>query len=122
MMTTGLRLRGTRLGAPRLQVVEPGVVAAELELDHAGRAVAVLGHDHLSDARPLLRFVVFWPIKKHYNITVLFYGTRFSQVTEDRSLVGPLLRCAAQLRDGDHGDAQLARKALQCTGYRRHLL
>src|SRR6266487_6852528 len=97
MMTTGLRLRGTRLGAPRLQVVEPGVVAAELELDHAGRAVPVLGHYHLGDARPLLRFVVFWPIKKHYNVTVLFYGTRFSQVNEDRALVGALLRSTPEL-------------------------
>src|SRR5438876_4272196 len=98
MMTTGLRLRGTRLGAPRLQVVEPRVVAAELELDHAGRAVAVLGHDQLGDARSLVRFVVLWPVKKHYKITVLFKSTALSQVTEDRTFVGPLFWRTTQLR------------------------
>src|SRR2546427_8635823 len=122
MMTTGVRLFGTRLGSSCLQVVEPRVVAAELELDHAGRAVAVLGHDHLGDARPLLGFVVLGPIKKHYNVTVLFYAPALSQVAQDRSLVRTLLRCSAQLRDGDDRNAQLTRQTLQRTRYRRHLL
>src|SRR6266568_8700619 len=97
MMTTGLRLRGTRLGSPRLQVVEAGVVAAELELDHAGRAVAVLGHDQLGDARPLLTFVVLRPIKKHDYVRVLFNRARLPKVAQDRALVGALLGRAAQL-------------------------
>src|ERR1700730_17256669 len=63
-------LFGPWLGAARLQVVEPRVVAAELELDHAGRAVAVLGDDELGNARPLIGFVVFWAKQKHYNVTV----------------------------------------------------
>src|SRR5207249_11009469 len=122
MMTTGLRLLGTRFGAPRLQVVEPRVVAAELELDHAGRPVAVLGDDHLSDPRPLIGFVVLRSIKKHYNVTVLFNTTALPQVAEDRSLVGTLLRCTTQLRDGDDRDAQLTSQTLQCTRDRGHLL
>src|SRR5713226_470758 len=122
MMTTGLRLLGTRLGSPCLQVVEPRVVAAELELDHAGRAVAVLGHDHLGDARPLLGFIVLGPIKKHYNVTVLFNAPALSQVAQNRSLVRALLGSSAQLRDGDDRDAQLACQALQRTRYRGHLL
>src|SRR5579859_1459822 len=42
-------LFGPGLGAPRLQVVEPRVVAAEPELDRAGGAVAMLGDDHLGN-------------------------------------------------------------------------
>src|ERR1700674_5339439 len=67
MMTKGLRHTG--LGPARLQVVEPRVVAAELELDHSGRAVAVLGDVKLGDAGPFIRFVVLGPKKKHYNVT-----------------------------------------------------
>jgi len=40
----------TGFGPAGLQVVEAGVVAAELELDHAGGAVAVLGDDDLGNA------------------------------------------------------------------------
>src|SRR5256885_14178590 len=111
MMTTGLL--GPGLGAPGLQVVEAGVLAAELELDHAGGAVAVLGDDDLGDARPLISFIVFWSIKKHDNVTVLFNATAFAEVAEDRALVGPLLGRTAQLRDGDNRDAQLAGQSLQ---------
>src|SRR5712692_5695258 len=70
MMTTGLR--GARLGPPGLQVVEAGVVAAELELDHAGRAIAVLGDDHLGYAWLLVRLIVLGPVKKYDNVTILF--------------------------------------------------
>src|SRR5216683_5383461 len=112
MMTMGLL--GAGLGPPRLQVVEPRVVAAELELDHAGRAVAVLGHDHLCDARALVGFVVLGPKQKHYKITILFDTARFSQVAQDRPLVRTLLRCAAQLRYREHRYAQLTGQALEC--------
>src|SRR6266851_1778665 len=122
MMTTGPRLLGTRLGASCLQVVEPRVVAAELELDHSGRAVPVLGHDHLSDARPLFGFIVLGPIKKHYNVTVLFNAPALSQVAQNRSLVRALLGSSAQLRDGDDRNAQLTRQPFQCTRYRGDLL
>src|SRR6266851_2582338 len=70
MMTTVLL--GSWFGPARLQVVEPRVVAAELQLDHAGRAVAVLGDVELGDARPFVRFIVLRPKQKHYNVTILF--------------------------------------------------
>src|SRR6202521_5117368 len=76
MMTTALL--GSWLGPARLQVVEPRVVAAELELDHAGRTVAMLGNDQLGDTRALIRFVVLWAKQKHNNVTVLFYATAFA--------------------------------------------
>src|SRR5882724_4917994 len=69
MMTTALL--GSWFGPARLQVVEPRVVAAELELDHAGRAVAVLGDDELGYARPLIGFVVLRAKQKHDNVRVL---------------------------------------------------
>src|ERR1700737_4892112 len=59
MMTTGLL--GARFGPARLQVVKARVVSAELELDHAGRAVAVLGDNQFGDARALVSFVVLGP-------------------------------------------------------------
>src|ERR1700704_6323001 len=93
MMTTGLL--GARFGPARLQVVEAGVVATELELDHAGRAIAVLGDDELSDAGPLVGLVVLWAKQKHYNVTILFDTSAFTKITQDRALVGPLLRSAA---------------------------
>src|ERR1700704_4642900 len=93
MMTTDLL--GSWFGPARLQVVEPRVVAAEFELDHAGRAVAVLGDDQLGDAWPLVGFVVLWAKQKHYNVTILFDTSAFTKVTQDRALVGPLLRSAA---------------------------
>src|SRR4030081_3939466 len=98
MMTTGLL--GSWFWPARLQVVEPRVVAAELELDRAGRAVAVLGDDQLGVAGALLGFVVLRPKQKHDNVTILFDDTRFSQIAQDRALVRTLFRGAAQLRDG----------------------
>src|ERR1700682_1058102 len=72
MMTTGLL--GSWFWPARLQVVEPRVVAAELELDRAGRAVAVLGDYQLCDAWPFIGFVVLGAKQKHYNVTILFDG------------------------------------------------
>src|SRR5882672_2747477 len=95
MMTTGLL--GARFGPARLQVVEPSVVAAELELDHAGRAVAVLGDDELGNAGPFVGFVVLRPEQKHDNVTILFDAARFSQIAQDRALVRALFGSSAQL-------------------------
>src|ERR1700704_5337113 len=81
MMTTGLL--GARFGPARLQVVEAGVIAAELELDHAGRAVAVLGDDQLGNARPLVRFVVLGPKQKHDNVTILFDAVMSNDICGD---------------------------------------
>src|SRR5450759_321785 len=113
MMTTGLL--GTWFGPARLQVVEPRVVAAELELDHAGRAIAVLGDDQLGDPGSLVGLVVLWAKQKHDNVTILFDASAFTKVAQDRALVRPLLRGAAQLGDGDHRDPKLASQPFECT-------
>src|SRR5882762_11745063 len=113
MMTTGLL--GARFGPARLQVVEPGVVAAELELDHAGGTVAMLGNDHFGDSRPLVGFVVLGSKQKHHEIRILLNRTGFSKVAEYRALVGPLFWCSAQLGDRDHWHTQLPRQSLERT-------
>src|ERR1700704_1394963 len=69
MMTKGLL--SAWFGPARLQVVEPRVVAAELQLDHARGAVAVLGDDQLGDAGPLVRLVVLRPEQKHDDVRIL---------------------------------------------------
>src|ERR1700682_65385 len=69
MMTKGLF--GPWFGPARLQVVEPRVGAAELELDHAGRAVAVLGDDQLGDASPFVGLVVLGAEKEHHDVRIL---------------------------------------------------
>src|ERR1700694_1749406 len=120
MMTMGLLRPG--FGSAGLQVVEAGVVPAELELDHPGGAVPVLGDDDLGDSGAVLGLVILGPIKKHYNITILFNRPAFAKVAEDRPLVRTLLRRPAQLRDGDHRYPKLACQTLQSARDRRDLL
>src|SRR5260221_599162 len=120
MMTTALL--GSWFWPASLEVVEAGVVAAKLELDHAGGSVAVLSDDELGDAGPLIGFVVLRPEKKHDDVRVLLDRARLAKVAQDRAFVGTLFRCTAQLRDRDHRDAQLASQSLQCARDRRHLL
>src|SRR5689334_12611098 len=78
MITIGLpglswRLFGAGLGTPRLEVVEPGVVTAELQLDGSGRTVAVLGHVDFSDPGFFVGFVVLRPEQEHHHVGVLLY-------------------------------------------------
>src|ERR1700681_1754626 len=120
MMTTALL--GSWFGPARLQVVEPCVVAPELELDHAGGAVAMLGHVKLGNAGPLVGFVVLRPEKEHHDVRILLNASALAKVAQDRALVGTLLGSAAQLRDGDHRDAQLTGQSLERTRDRRDLL
>src|SRR5713226_6420725 len=116
MMTTALL--GSWFWPPSLQVVEAGVVAAELELDHAGGSVAVLGDDELGNAGPLIGFVVLGPEKKHNDVRVLLDRARLAKVAED----GALLWRTAQLRDRDHRNTQLASQSLKGAGDGRDFL
>src|SRR5437868_3049995 len=120
MMTKGLL--GSRLGPPRLQVVEAGVIAPELELDRPGGAVAVLGDVDFGDSGLLVRFVVLGPKKEHDNVGVLLDGSALAKVAQDRSFVRALLWRAAQLRNCYHRDAKFASKTLQCARDRGDLL
>src|SRR5207302_5461817 len=105
MMTIGsgllAGLGGGRLvgpAAPRLQVLEARQLGAEPEVDGAGRAVPVLGHDDLGEAGRVGLVVVALPIKKDYNVGILFDATALSQIGEHRALVGSLLGSPGQLR------------------------
>src|SRR5690348_13316552 len=49
-------------------------------------------------------------------------ASRFAKVAQDRALIRALLGRAAQLRDGNHGNAKLARQAFQGARDRRDLL
>src|ERR1700681_3503988 len=69
MMTTALL--GSWFRPARLQVVEPRVIASELELDHAGRAIAMLGDVELGNAGPLIGFVVLGPEQEHHDVRIL---------------------------------------------------
>jgi len=82
------------------------VVAAELELDGAGRAVAVLRYVELGDTRLLITFVVLGPIKKHDNVSVLFYAVVDYNITRnevveilDRQVVNVLDSVGVDLPD-----------------------
>src|SRR5579872_6226799 len=106
MMTNWLLGRG--VGPPGFEVVEPRVVAAELQLDRAGRSVAVLGDDHLGDAWLFVGLVVLGAKKEHDHVGVLLDGPALTKVAEDRPLVRTLLWRAAQLGQRDDRNPQLA--------------
>src|SRR4051812_26289470 len=109
MMTTALL--GAWFGSSRFEVVEARVVAAEFQLDGACRTISVLGHVDFGDAWFFFGFIVFGPVKKHYNVTVLFYAARLAQVTQDRTLVRALFGRPTQLGNRDHRNPQFAREA-----------
>src|SRR5437879_158303 len=84
---------GRRVGAgaallPRLEARQRG---GDPEGDRAGRAVPVLGHDDLGEAGRVGLVVVALPIKKDYNVGILFDATALSQIGEHRPFVGSLL-------------------------------
>ncbi len=81
------------------QVGELRVALQERELDRVGRAVAVLGEDHLGQALlvGLLRVVVLVAVDEHDQVGVLLDRAGLAQVGEDRPLVVPLLDGAGEL-------------------------
>src|SRR5206468_97188 len=83
------------------EVVEPGELPAEPELDVAGRAVAVLGQHDLRD--PAFAFVflvvILGPVDEDHDISILLDGTRVAQVGQNRlALAATLLGGAGELR------------------------
>src|SRR5215216_246674 len=79
-------------------VRELRVVLEEDEADGSDRPVSVLGEDQLRPAGVLgLGVVVIVAIEEADDVGVLLQGAAFSQVREDRALVGPLLGCAGEL-------------------------
>src|SRR3954451_12519896 len=121
----GRSLAGGLLDGPLLArpVRELGVVLEEDQADRAHRAVPVLGEDQLRAAGVLgVGVVVVVAVEEADHVGVLLDRAGLAQVGEDRSLVGPLLRGAGELRDGDHRDLELAGQDLQASAELRHLL
>ena len=130
------------------QIVELGELALEGQPHDAGRAVALLGHDHLGLAVGLLaallpgvvalvealvallgaprrlraREVVLLAIDEHDDVGVLLDRARFAQVGELRPLVLALLDGAAELRQRQHRHVELLGQRLEAAGDLRDLL
>src|SRR5207249_9098866 len=103
-------------------VLELGELAVEGQPGDAGGPVAVLGHDDLGHA-PVgrLRVVELISIDEHHDVTVLLNTSRFPQIGQYGTLVGPHLQVAGQLRQSDDRDLQLAGQDLQAAAHLRHL-
>src|SRR5690606_20187925 len=90
---------------------EAGVDALEGELDRADRTVAVLGEDQLRLAADVLvgiLLVVLLAEDEADEVGVLLEVPRFTDVREDRPLVGPQLGRARELRETEDRHPQLA--------------
>src|SRR5579872_3307432 len=105
-------------------VHELRILAAEREPDGVDRPVAVLGDDDVGLARSLgIVVVVLVSVDEADDVGILLDRARVTKVREDGTLVpAALFNVSAELRQRDHGDAQLAREALQSTRYLAHLL
>src|SRR6267378_219158 len=115
--TAGLHRRLTR-GV----IVEARVFLLEVQLDRAGRAVALLADDHLGNAfdalvglgidRPVVKLL---PVDEAHDVGVLFDRTRFAEVRQLRPpvLAAALLRRARQLRDRHDGNVELLGQRLE---------
>ena len=95
------------------EVLEPGEVLEEGQLDGAGRAVAVLGDDQLGDARLVVGVVVLGPVEQEDDVGVLLDGTRLAEVGHPGAAVLAVLDGPVELREGDDRDLQLAGERLE---------
>src|SRR4051794_8222467 len=107
----------------RREIRELRVALEERELHRVGRAVPVLGEDHLGEALAVrLLVVVLVPVDEGDEIGVLLDRSGLAQVGEDRPLVRALLDRARELRQRDDRDVEVAREDLQRAGDLRYLL
>src|SRR3954465_8797944 len=99
-----------------LQAQEAGVLALEGEGHVAQAAVAVLGDDQVGLTRAVgVLVVVLVAVDEHDEVGVLLDLAGLAQVAEHRPLVRPRLHTAGELRQGDHGDLELAGQDLEAT-------
>src|SRR3954453_5458716 len=104
-------------------VGELRIVLEEDQADGGNGARPGLGEDQLGPAGVLgVGVVVVVAVEEADHVGVLLDRAGFAQVREDRPLVGTLLGCAGELRDGDHGNLELAGQDLQASAELRHLL
>src|SRR5690606_8306129 len=81
------------------QVIEPRVLAEELELDRARRAVSLLADDDLGQSlvRRILLVVVLVAVDEDDHVRVLLDRAGLAQVGHHRALVGARLQRAVEL-------------------------
>ena len=96
--------------------------AVPVELDEAGRAVAVFGDVDAGRGVGLVgRSLVRSPEQPRL-IGVLLDRARFEQVAESRAGIGAVLDLAVELRQHDHTDVAVHRHLLELATRRRDLL
>src|SRR5579863_1374087 len=83
------------------------------ERNLAGRAVALLAHDHLYHAFLLARLVVLGPVQQKYRIGILLDGAGFAQVGQARAMVLAIFRTAVNLGESDDRNLELTREKLE---------
>ena len=96
-----------RLGQGR-EVLEPGQVLEEGQLDAAGRAIAVLGHDDLGQARLVVDIIVVGSMEQEHNVGVLLDGPGLAKVGHAGPAVLAALHGPVELGQGNHRHVQLA--------------
>src|SRR5581483_11878559 len=97
-------------------VLELGQEVEEREPRDTGRAVAVLGHDHLRGAALVgLRVVDLVTVEEDDDVGVLLERAALAEVREHGPLVGPVLELAVELRERDAGALELAGEDLEPT-------
>src|ERR1017187_1852936 len=109
----GRAIRLLRIALPGV-VQELRVLLLEGERDFADRPVAVLGDDQVGHAGALgVLVVVLVAVDEHHQVGVLLEVPALAQIRELRFLVRARVDRAAELRQGDHRHAELAREDLQ---------
>ena len=100
-----------------VRVGEGRILADPLQLDRAGRAVAVFRNDDLSDVLVLaLVIVVIVAVDEHDDVRVLLDRARLTQIGQHGALVRPLLRSTRQLRQAHDRHIELLGHDLERTG------
>src|SRR6185437_7364594 len=103
-----------RPGSDRLgDIADPGLespdVPVESQVDRASGAVAVLGHDELGIAGLVIGVVIVGPVEHEYDVGILLDRSRLAQIRQPGPAVLAFLAGPAELRQAEHGDADLAR-------------
>jgi hypothetical protein len=76
--------------------------------------IALFADDYLgSTLVRAIRVVNFIAVDKSYHISILFYGTRFSQISQLGALVVPFLYPTVQLRKSHYWHVKLLSQGLE---------
>ena len=89
--------------------------------------MAVLGNNALNGVlfrrgSTLLKLIIRFPVKEHYNVGILLNGAGFTKVRKHRAVAGAAFGRAGKLGKNDHGNVKLSCHKLKVTGHFRNLL